>query len=49
MYVDAGVVGSCGELCGKLANKTNSEAAGAVCTILCDIFGVEEFIKIINK
>ena len=46
---DAGVVGGCADLCGILANKTNSQAAGIACNLLCDVVGIKEFINIIEK
>jgi len=45
---EGGVVGGCADLCGLLAAKT-SPAIGTVCNILCDVVGVEEFIKVIQK
>ena len=47
--VDAGVVGGCADLCGILANKTNSQAAGIACNLLCDVVGIKEFINIIER
>ncbi|KAK7504838.1 hypothetical protein BaRGS_00003866, partial [Batillaria attramentaria] len=49
IILNAGVVGTCGELCQLLEEKTNNKALGAVCNILCDIVGIEEFIKLIEK
>jgi len=49
IILNAGVVGTCGTLCQALAQKTGSQAVGAICNILCDIEGVEEFIKLIEK
>lgn len=49
IILNIGVVGTCGQLCGILENKTGSEALGAVCTILCDVAGIKEFVNIINK
>lgn len=43
------VIGSCSELCQALAQKTGSQALGAVCDILCSIVGIEEFVKLIEK
>ena len=48
-FIDAGVVGTCGKLCSMLEQKTGSQALGAVCDILCNIVGIEEFIKIVQK
>ena len=47
--VDAGVVGGCGDLCQALLNKTNSQAAGIACNLLCDVVGVKEFMAIVEK
>ena len=47
--LEGGVVGTCGVLCNALAQKTGSQALGAVCDILCDIAGIKEFIKLIEK
>jgi hypothetical protein len=44
-----GVVGSCAEICGFVQNKTSSKTIGAVCNILCDVVGIEEFVKIIQN
>jgi len=50
LYIlEGGVVGTCGALCNALAQKTGSQALGAVCDILCDIVGIEEFIKLVQK
>jgi len=49
LILNGGVVGTCGTLCGALQQKTGSAALGAVCNILCDIAGVEEFVKLIQK
>ena len=46
---DAGVVGTCGELCQMLEDKVNSSIVGVVCNLLCDYVGIREFIKIIEK
>ena len=48
-FADVGVVGGCGDLCSLLAQKTNSSIAGTVCELLCDVTGIEEFIKVIQK
>merc|ERR1712110_426219 len=49
IILNAGVVGTCGTLCSALAQKTGSQLLGEVCTILCDVEGVEEFVKLIQK
>ena len=43
------MVGGCEELCQLLAEKTGSKTAGEVCTILCAVVGVKEFIALIEK
>ena len=48
-FADVGVVGSCGDLCGILAQDTNSQVVGTVCDLLCSIVGVKEFIQLIDK
>jgi hypothetical protein len=42
-------VNKCGVLCHALAQKTGSQALGAVCDILCDVVGIKEFIKLVQK
>ena len=49
VVLDAGVVGGCSELCGLLEKAIPSQALDVVCNLLCDIVGIEEFIKIIEK
>ena len=49
LCTEGGVVGTCGAICNAIAQKTGSQALGEVCTLLCDIAGVEEFIKLIEK
>lgn len=49
IILQGGVIGSCSALCNALAQKTGSQALGEVCTLICDIAGVEEFIKLIEK
>jgi len=49
IILNAGVVGTCGTLCSALAQKTGSQLLGEVCNILCDVAGVEEFVKLIEK
>jgi len=48
-FKDAGVVEGCSEICGVLAEKTNSKLAGEVCTVLCTVVGIKEFIKVIQE
>jgi hypothetical protein len=47
--VNIGVVGSCSEICGFVQKKTNSKTIGTVCNILCDVVGIEEFVKIVKN
>ncbi|KAK3774916.1 hypothetical protein RRG08_007273 [Elysia crispata] len=49
IILNMGVVGTCGQLCQLLAEKTGSQLLGAACTILCDIEGVQEFVKLIQE
>ena len=44
-----GVIGSCGEICSYVQDKTGSQIVGVVCNLLCDIAGVDEFIKIVDN
>ncbi|XP_045164928.2 countin-1-like [Mercenaria mercenaria] len=47
--LQVGVVDSCGDLCQAFADKIGNQAIGFVCTILCDVVGVKEFVNIIQK
>ncbi|KAH9507671.1 hypothetical protein Btru_053424 [Bulinus truncatus] len=49
IVLNMGVIGTCADLCGILEQKTGSQVVGAVCNILCDIAGVDEFVKIVEK
>lgn len=49
LILDTGILGSCQTLCTALAQKTGSEAAGVICNIVCDVVGIEEFIKLIEN
>ena len=46
---EAGLVPTCGKICEALVNKTNSQAAGLACNVLCDVVGVKEFMEIVEK
>lgn len=50
-FLDAGVIGGCGELCQLLeqAVKVNSSLVEVVCDLLCDYVGIEAFIKLVDK
>ena len=49
MISDVGIVGTCGDLCQLLEQKTGSQALGVACDLLCDIVGIREFVNIINE
>ncbi|CAF0722424.1 unnamed protein product [Rotaria sordida] len=49
LILDTGIIGTCGTLCQALAEKTGSEILGTVCDIVCDVVGIDEFIKLIEK
>ena len=49
LILDSGIIGTCGTLCQALADKTGSQALGAVCDIVCDFLGIDEFIKLLDK
>ena len=49
LILDEGIIESCGKLCAAAANKTNSTALGDLCTAVCDGFGIDEFVKLIEK
>jgi hypothetical protein len=45
--LDEGILGTCGDLCNIVANKTGSKFAGNVCDLVCDGVGIDEFIHLI--
>lgn len=47
--LQVGVLGTCGEICSVVQQKTGSQILGVACNLLCDFAGVEEFVKIIDK
>jgi len=49
IILEVGVLDSCGQLCDLVADKTGSNFLGFVCMLGCDIFGIEEFIKLIES
>jgi len=49
LILDTGIIGSCGTLCQALAEKTGSQILGTICNLVCDVVGIEEFIKLIDK
>jgi hypothetical protein len=44
-----GILNSCGELCSLVTDKTGSTFLGFVCMAGCDVLGINEFVKIIDK
>lgn len=44
-----GVIGTCGDICNVVEQKTGSQILGVVCNLLCDFVGVDEFVKIIEN
>jgi hypothetical protein len=44
-----GVVDTCGHLCDLVVDKTGSGILGFICDFGCDILGIEEFVKLIEK
>jgi hypothetical protein len=49
LILETGIIGSCGTLCTALAQKTGSSLLGTVCDLVCDVFGIEEFIKALDN
>ncbi|CAF3725569.1 unnamed protein product [Rotaria sp. Silwood1] len=49
LILDTGIIGTCGTLCEALAEKTGSQLIGTVCDLVCDVVGIDEFIKLIEK
>jgi len=49
LILDTGIIGSCQTLCTALAQKTGSELIGVICNLACDVVGIEEFIKLIDR
>ncbi|CAF3052928.1 unnamed protein product [Rotaria sp. Silwood2] len=43
--LDEGILATCDDLCGFVANKTGSKILGDMCDVVCDAFGIDEFIK----
>ena len=48
VILQVGVLNSCGDLCDLVANKTDSDFIGFLCMVGCDVFGIKEFIKLIE-
>ncbi|XP_071080640.1 countin-3-like [Haliotis cracherodii] len=49
ILLNIGILDSCGVLCSIVEQKTGSQAIGAVCNILCDVVGIDDFVKFITK
>eukprot|EP01137_Pigoraptor_chileana_P005617 Opistho-2@48933 len=49
IIANAGVIGTCGQLCGDLKNATGSGALGLACNLFCDYEGIKAFIAVIDK
>jgi hypothetical protein len=49
VILQVGVLDSCGQLCSLVANKTQSNLIGILCEFGCDIFGIKEFINLIER
>jgi hypothetical protein len=49
LILDVGVLDSCAHLSNAVINKTGSEALGLICNLACDIVGIDEYIKLIEK
>lgn len=47
IILDEGVMGSCGELCSAVYNKTSSKALADLCLAGCDAVGIDEFLKLV--
>jgi hypothetical protein len=48
LILDSGIIGTCGTLCTALAQKTGSQLIGTICDLVCDVVGIEEFIKLLE-
>ena len=49
VILQVGVLNTCGELCTLVANKTDSNLIGILCEFGCDIFGIKEFVNLIER
>ena len=45
LILDEGIIQSCSALCDALANKTKSVIIGDICSVACEAFGFDEFVK----
>lgn len=44
-----GILNSCGDLCNIVIDKSGSTLLGFLCMVGCDVLGIEEFAKIMQK
>lgn len=49
LVLDEGIIASCSALCGALANRTGSVIIGDLCSVACEAFGLDEFVKALIK
>lgn len=49
IILQVGIVDTCGNLCNAVIDKTGSSFLGFLCDIGCDVFGIDEFVKAIEK
>ena len=49
VILEYGVIGSCSALCNLVINKTESEFIGVLCLLGCNIYGIQEFVKLIES
>ncbi|UJR35376.1 hypothetical protein I4U23_028133 [Adineta vaga] len=49
LILDEGIIESCSALCGALANRTGSVIIGDLCSVACEAFGIDEFVKALIK
>lgn len=47
--LNIGVVGECSTLCSYVEKQSGSQVLEVVCNVLCDLVGVDEFVKIIDQ
>jgi hypothetical protein len=49
IILDYGVMDTCGHLCDIVGEKTGSGLLEFICTMGCDVLGLEEFVKLMQK
>ena len=49
LVLDEGIIQSCGDLCGALANKTGSDVLGDICDVACEAVGIDEYVHLLIK